>query len=204
VEASATFTVLPAAITLSPTGGASGAIVTITGSGFAASAGGMVWFDTNGNKALNAGEPNISVTAGSNGTFTVTLTVPPGVTPDEYSIKADVPFGPPIEASATFTVLPATIILSPTGGVSGSNVTVSGTGFAASAKGTVWFDTNGNKALDNGEPSAPAIAGSNGTFTVTLTVPSGVAPEEYNIKADVPLGPPVEASATFTVLKVTG
>jgi hypothetical protein len=201
LEASATFTVLPATITIAPTGDSSGANVTVTGTGFAAYAEGMVWFDINGNGALDTGEPSAKETVAGDGTFTATLTVPPGVAPDKYNIKADVPFGPPMEASATFTVLPAMMILSPTGGVSGSNVTVTGSGFAAHAGGVVWFDTNGNGALDNGESSVQTTAGSNGTFTVTLTVPPGVAPGKCSIKADVPLGSPVEASETFTVLK---
>ena len=199
VEASATFTVPTPSISLTPTSGPPGTSITVTGSGFNIGASGFVWFDIDNDGVLDPGEPFVSVTASATGTFTATLTVP--IVPFQaagYNIRADVPSGGPIEASATFLVTPA-ISLSPTSGPPGTTVTVSGSGFAASVSGVVWFDSNNNAALDPGEPSASVTTGPLGTFTATLTVPT-VAAGTYNIYADVPSGGPVEASATFTVL----
>jgi hypothetical protein len=191
-----TFTITPA-ISLSPTSGSPGTTVTVSGSGFAASASGVVWFDSNNNGALDSGEPSASVTASATGTFTATLTVPT-VAAGTYNIRADVPSGGTVEASASFTVPTPSISISPTSGPPTTPITVTGSGFNVGASGVVWFDSNNNGALDSGEPSASVTASATGTFTATLTVPT-VAAGTYNIRADVPSGGTVEASATFTV-----
>jgi hypothetical protein len=199
VEASASFTVLIPSITVSPTSGPPGTSVSISGTDFIPGASGVVWFDIDNDGVLDPGEPFVSVTASATGMFTATLTVP--TVPFQaagYNIRADVPSGGPVEASATFLVTPA-ISLSPTSGSPGTTVTVSGSGFAASVSGIVWFDSNNNGAFDLGEPSASVTTGPLGTFTATLTVPT-VPAGTYNIYADVPSGGPVEASASFTVL----
>jgi hypothetical protein len=198
VEASATFLVTPA-ISLSPTSGPPGTTVTVSGSGFAASVSGVVWFDSNNNGALDSGEPSASVTTGPLGTFTATLTVPT-VAAGTYNIRADVPSGGPVEASATFTVLIPSITVSPTSGPPGTSVSISGTDFIPGASGFVWFDIDGDGVLDPGEPSVSVTASATGTFTATLTVPTvPFQAAGYNIRADVPSGGPVEASATFLV-----
>lgn len=92
------------------------------------------------------------------------------------------------------------ITLSPGGGSVGTTVSISGSGFTASATGTVWFDSNGNSIIDPGEPSASVTTSSTGTFTTSLTVPT-VAAGMYNIRADVPSGGVVEASASFAVVQ---
>ncbi len=94
----------PATLTLSPTSGPSGTIVTITGSGFTPYTYYRVYFDTNGNSAWNYGEPYKSVYVGSAGTFTTTLTIP-SVPYGTYYIRADVyPYTAPAIASAQFIV----------------------------------------------------------------------------------------------------
>jgi hypothetical protein len=196
VEASASFLVTPA-ISLSLTSGPPGTTVTVSGSGFAAGASGVVWFDSNNNGALDSGEPSASVSTGPLGTFTATLTVPT-VPAGTYNIRADVPSGGPVEASASFTVLIPSITVSPTSGPPGTSVSISGTDFIPGASGVVWFDIDNDGVLDPGEPFVSVTASATGTFTATLTVPI-VPAGTYNIYADVPSGGPVEASATFLV-----
>jgi hypothetical protein len=197
--ASATFTVISPGITLTPNSGPPGTSVTIDGSGFTPGASGVVWFDTDGDGVVDAGEPSASVTANAAGEFTANLNVPTvPYTASGYSIRADVPSGGTVEASATFTVTPA-ITRSPPSGPPETTVTITGSGFASSASGVVWFDTNNNGAVDAGEPSASVTASPLGTFTATLTIPT-VAGGLYYIRADVPSGGAVEAFATFTVI----
>jgi hypothetical protein len=198
-EASATFTRLPAPIiTLTPTSGGAGTTVTVNGTGFVAGAIGIVWFDSDGDGVFDAGEPSASAPAGPGGAFLATLTVP-AVVPGAYSIRADVPLGLPWEASATFTLPATAIVLTPPSGGIGTTVTVNGTGFTVGATGIVWFDSDGDRVFDAGEPSASVLPVVAGNFSVTLTVPA-VAPGAYFVRADVPSGGPVEASATFTRL----
>ncbi|MCP8316490.1 MAG: Ig-like domain-containing protein [archaeon] len=91
-------------LTLNPTSGPSGTVVTVTGSGFTAGSY-RVYFDTNGNSAWNSGEPYKTVFAVA-GTFSTTLTVP-SVASGLYYIRADVwPYTSPATASAPFTVIP--------------------------------------------------------------------------------------------------
>lgn len=92
-------------LTLSSASGAAGTAITIGGSGFAASTAGSVWFDINGNNVIDAGEPQVAVTTTAAGAIPagIILTVPI-VAAGTYQIRADIPAGPPIEASAGFTV----------------------------------------------------------------------------------------------------
>jgi hypothetical protein len=66
----------------------------------------MVWFDSNGNSAIDAGEPQVSVTTTAAGAIPAgtTLTVPVATTPGTYSVRADIATGGTVEASAVFTV----------------------------------------------------------------------------------------------------
>ena len=91
------------------------------------------------------------------------------------------------------------ISLSPNEGEPGTLVTVRGLGFTPGASGRVWFDVNGNGAHDTGEPITSAAAADDGSFTVTLIVPT-VSVGTYYIRADVPSGGPVEASVPFSVV----
>jgi hypothetical protein len=171
--------------------------VTVSGSGFAASASGVVWFDTNGNGAVDAGEPQVSVTASASGTFTATLTIP-SVAAGTYNIRADVPSGGSVEASATFTVVSPSITVSPTTVSSGQLITITGTGFAPAASGFVWFDIDGDGVMDPGEPQVAVSVDAGGTFTTILTTPD-VPAGTYNIRADIPPGSPLEDSAPIVV-----
>jgi hypothetical protein len=124
--------------------------------------GGYVWFDTNGNSARDSGEPYLSA-AVSGGTLSApgTITVPT-VSRATYYVQVAVPYDTTPDASAPFTVTPQ-ITLSVSSGYVGDTITVSGTGFYASAGITILYD---------GVSKGTTTAAATGTFSgFSLTVP---------------------------------
>ncbi|MDD3652586.1 MAG: PKD domain-containing protein [Desulfotomaculaceae bacterium] len=193
----------PVVISLTPGSGPAGTFVTITGSGFAPSTAGIIWFDTNGDGIQNNGEPPAkisTVTTDASGNLpSDVLAVPGDVATGSYAIHADIPAGDAIEASAAFTVS-AGILLSCNAGIPGVTTFVTGSGFDAGAAGTVWFDTNGNEVLDDGEPSVGVNTDTSGAIPLltSLSVPSA-STGSYNVRADIPGGGGIEANASFTI-----
>ncbi|MDD5095308.1 MAG: hypothetical protein PHV74_13170, partial [Dehalococcoidia bacterium] len=93
-----------AAISLSPDFGPAGTVITVSGSGFTASATGYVWFDTDNDGVKDAGEPYDDVTTDGSGNIPSDITVTaPTMTSSSYSVIADIPSGGSNEASGTFT-----------------------------------------------------------------------------------------------------
>ncbi len=90
------------------------------------------------------------------------------------------------------------LTLNSTSGAAGTTITIIGSGFAANTYGGVFFDINRNGTYDSGEPIQYLTTSSVGTFSTALIVPQ-VPPTAYPVTADFPVGPPSEASATFTV-----
>jgi hypothetical protein len=152
---------------------------------------GLVYQDTNGNNALDAGEPGIAgvtvtltgtnglgqavtatTTTAANGTYTFTTdSAGNQLRPGAYQVVETQPSGYLLGASAVGTVngvadgnaVSATTInaIALTSGQSGVNYNF-GDVKAVSVSGTVYQDTNGNNQFDGGEPG---IAG----VTLTLT-----------------------------------
>ncbi len=175
-------------ITLNRTSGPVGTTIGVWGSGFAA--------NTSGNVISGLGSWFLATKA--DGTFFLNLTVSEGMPGGDYPIQADFPSGGSIEASGTFTVTGA-ITLSHTSGPVGTIITTSGSGFAAGASGTLFFDSDGDGICDPAEPSLSFTVGPAGTFKwASLTAPS-VAAGEYSIRADFPAGGSAEATAAFSV-----
>jgi hypothetical protein len=202
VEASTSFTVPSPSITLSPTSGVPGTVITITGSGFAISTAGWVWFDSDGSGALDPGEPWVAATTTAAGAIPagIILTVP-AVIPSTYLVWADIPVGVPVEAAASFTVPSPSITLSPTSGVPGTVITITGSSFAPNTAGVVGFDSNGNNVIDLGEPQVTVTTTAAGAIPggTILAVPVVAPPNIYPVLADIPVGMPLEDSASFTV-----
>lgn len=183
--------VLAATFTLSAYSGPVATVITVTGSGFTTDGSGYVWFDTNGNSAIDAGEPQaVATVTGGVLSAASTLTVPT-VPRNTYSVRADVPSVPAgtIEASSSFTVTPKITLSASTGNV-GDTVTVSGNGFAASAGITILFDD-----VSKGTTTTTTT----GTFSsVTFTVPDSVK-GNHVVKAQETSATTNYATATFTV-----
>jgi hypothetical protein len=163
------------ALTLSASTGSTGAVITVTGSGFTSDGSGFVWFDTNGNSARDAGEPYLAA-AVAVGVFSApgTITVP-AVPRGSYNVCADVPSGSPNEATTPFAVTPDITITFTTPAHVGDTITVAGTGFAATAGITVRFDTTS---------VGTTTTTSSGTFSsFTFTIPASTE-GSHTIKAE--------------------
>lgn len=187
---------------LSAASGVAGEFVTVSGTGFDSGVSGTIWFDTNGNGVMDGGEtmPWGTITTDASGSIPgVALPVPPAVPTGTYTVQADFPVGGEIEASVTFEVT-AGVLLSCSSGIPGVTTFITGSGFAADAAGTIWFDINGNGVLDGGEPSAAVTTDAGGAIplTTSLVVPAATA-GAYTVQADIPGGGAIEASATFTI-----
>jgi hypothetical protein len=201
VETSASFTVVVISLSLNSTSGAPGMVITVSGSGFTPNTAGWLWFDSNGDSVRDAGEPQVAVsTTGSGGIPSGTVLIVPDEAPGGYQVQADIPAGGSTEASTTFSILAISLALSPASGAPGTVVTITGNGFVLNGTGLVWFDVNDDSVRDVGEPQVSLTTTSSGFIPagVVLTIPD-VASGIYHLRADLPIGGNIEASATFTV-----
>jgi hypothetical protein len=157
-----------ARIILTPTSGAVGTPVTVTGTNFDPSSSVTIEFDTN---------TLTTVTTDSNGDFSADFIVPLSALSGPHIVRAS---DGSDSSSATFTVTPG-IILAPSTGPVGTSVTISGTNFGANSTITVTFAENTVSTVpeivttdNNGDFSAnfTVPTSSNGTHTVTASDPS--------------------------------
>lgn len=86
-------------LTVAPTSFGSGQTITISGTGFSAGGAVTVWFDSDGDNVLDAGEPSTAVTANGSGAFSGATLVAKG-SPGTYRVQA----GNPAVASASVTI----------------------------------------------------------------------------------------------------
>jgi hypothetical protein len=92
--------------------------------------------------------------------------------PGSYNIRADIPLGGSVEASASFTVPTPSISITPTSGHPGTSITVVGSNFKLGATVTIFFDLNGNGLVDPGESVGTATASGTGAFVTAVTAPT--------------------------------
>ena len=147
-EVEATFTVEPE-ITISPTSGSAGVPVTISGTGFG---------DRSDVTIFLGNDEVATKTTDRYGSFEVTFNVPV-LGPGTYEIVAE--DEDDNSGTAEFTIASSGSISSTTGNI-GTELTISGSGFIASRKVTVKYDTT---------PVATATADASGDFSATFTVP---------------------------------
>ena len=147
-SAEVSFEVIPA-ITVSPSSGAIGGELTVSGTGFGGESDVTIYF----NNIMMAED-----TANKYGSFEVTFNVPT-LESGTYGIEAD--DDEDNRAEATFTVAVGAS-LDPAAGFAGIPVIVSGVGFKAGTFVTITYD---------GLEVATAIPGSNGDFSATFIVP---------------------------------
>ncbi|MGD0451800.1 MAG: hypothetical protein ABSA79_12195, partial [Candidatus Bathyarchaeia archaeon] len=176
----ATFTVT-SAVTVNPTSGNVGSSVTVSGTGFAPSSTVTITYDG----TTQATSP-ATVTAGLSGSFSATIAVPASVV-GAHTVGASDGVN---SGSATFTVTQS-ISLSPSSGIVGSTVTVSGSGFAASKTVTVKF-------VSTTMVTVPSTVTSDayGSFSCTFTVPAAINGGNTVTATDASAN---AATATFTV-----
>jgi len=147
------FTVTARQITISPSSGYVGSTVTVSGSGFNASSSVTIYFDTT---AVH------TVTATATGTFSgATFDVPESYR-GTHTVKGSDTGGE--SPGVSFTVLQQ-ITVTPTSGAAADTITISGTGFAANAGITLYFD---NTSVSAGT----TVTNASGSFTNNLfTIP---------------------------------
>jgi hypothetical protein len=165
---SKSFAVSATVISLSSTSGNSGDTVTVTGSGFKASADITITFGT-------IPITNISAQTGSDGALNTSFVVPE-VSVGIYTVKVsdgtntkEASFG----ISTSADISPVTSASSP--GSIGSNLVVSGTGFTRSGTVTAKYD---------GVQIGSATADSSGAFSITFTVPASPAGQHSVVVSD--------------------
>jgi hypothetical protein len=187
-SSTATFTVTPPAlIVLNPTSGPTGTSVTITGSNYPPSAAVAITF--NGTSVTTT---PASITTTSTGTFSATFTVPSSSGLGRATVRAA---SGSSAGTAIFTVTDQpSIILSPSSGPGGTQVTVTGSNYPASAAIAITFG-------GSGVTTSPATitTTSAGAFTAAFNVTSSTTSGAKTVTAATTSGPAATASATFTV-----
>ncbi|MCL0060112.1 hypothetical protein M1O20_06515 [Dehalococcoidia bacterium] len=187
VSDDALFTVTPPpapTIGRTPTAGARGTVVTVTGANFAPDTGGFI-------VAPGVIEPAIFTTEGD-GTFSTTVTILGGAPFGAATMTVTVGV---VSRDTTFTVRAPAITVSPIGGVRGAQVTVEGVGFPVGTAGTI---------------SAPGViepisfttteAGKIPATIATILLDAPLGPATFTATVDPPGPPPaVTAEATYTV-----
>ncbi len=177
-------------ITLSPSSGDKNTSIVVQGSGFAISAGTLTKVIIKWDNVDIAGSP-FGAIAGSNGTFQVTITVPPQATPGVHTITTAVenpnlPQGTPVTASAQFTLIGPSITVTPNSGIGGTSVVVKGGGFSANTdipqKVVIRWDSDTSPMVTS--PSEVLIA-TDGTFSATISVPASASPGRHTITASI-------------------
>ena len=156
------FTVI--GITISPTEGPVGTRVEIDGIGYDDDYSIYIEYDSD-DIDIASGEDETD----SHGEFTCKIDIPES-TAGEHTITAKVHGD---EGEAVFTVEPA-MTISPTSGIIGDNVTVTGTGFGDEVDVTVTFDSN-TVVTDETD--------GDGSFEAAFNVPS-VGPGTYDVEAE--------------------
>jgi hypothetical protein len=166
-----------ARIILTPTSGAVGTPVTVTGTDFDPSSSVTIEFDTN---------TLTTVTTDSNGDFDAVFEVPLSASSGPHTVRASDGSN---SSSATFTVTSGIdkIILTPTSGPIGTPVTVTGTDFDPSSSVTIEFDTN---------TLTTVTTDSNGDFSADFIVPLSALSGPHIVTASDGSD---SSSATFTV-----
>jgi len=187
-----TSTVTSPAIGVCPAQGPAGAMVTVSGTGFAV------------NKSITSmldGMPAVSsCTSGPTGSFSCTVTIPTTV---PRGIQSLVATDTTNTAAVPFTVTVPAISLSPVDGPVGATYAVTGSGFSVSLGATISF---------SGSPLTPtggldcAFAGTaittdgSGGFVCTFTVPSEIPGAYSVVGTDTATTPTLTSTQTFTVI----
>ena len=176
-----TFTVTQPAITVSPTLGYKGDIVTVTGTGWLPGNMGLAFIRFNG-QVFAVATPDAS------GAFTARITVPANA-PDSANVGADDIAGN-AAPSTQFLLGPAKITVSPVSGPVLTVVTVNGMGFQPQSAVTD-LRFAGGPVL----PQTPVVTDTIGKFQCTFTVP-GLVEEAHAVTATVQ---GITASTFFTI-----
>jgi hypothetical protein len=167
--ASANFTI-PFNLSLSPSSGAPGTTVTVSGTGFLSGEAISVAWDQSGNQLTTA-------SAGGSGAFSATFIAPNGVGNHQVMATGQTShfmLATTFSLSGTANTGGASLSINPTSGAEGSQVNLNGTGFAAGEQV--------NLAVD-GSVLLSATTDGSGNFTASITLPSSFTLGQHTISA---------------------
>ena len=196
----------PALITVSPASGLVGSTVTVTGSAFSTASGSTVTLSV-GAVAVTPSSCSSGTLSGSAitptgaGGFVCTIAIPSGAPAGATTVVATDAFSGQSD-SAAYTVTAWTISpLSPTSGLLGSSVTVTGSGFGSSSHVTLAFDGIAVtvSSCSSGTAGASITTTVGGGFICVFTVPYGATAGAGSLVATDTTYPGQTTSAPFTV-----
>ena len=156
-------------LTVSPTSGAVGTMVTVVCENFDSYKGDdiFIYFDSD--------EIAVSpITVPQTGSFKFDFNIPEGAEPGKHRIEARSGLGSTL-ALSLFTVLAAKIWLDPDDGVVGTELTIDGKGFYSDKVVTIYYD---NRMLGT------EAAAANGEFSYSFTIPDSTAGEHTILAKD--------------------
>ncbi len=168
----ATFTVSSQTlIALTPTSGAIGTTVTVSGSNFGASKTITIRFDND-----NVLTSPFSVVSTNTGAFSATFKIPSAALVGSHTVSA---MDGTLTSTGIFNVSGLSLVsISPTSGAAGIALTVTGSGFSPNSVVTVKFDST---ALVTSP--ATITTTSSGTFSGTVTIPTGIVSGSHTLSA---------------------
>lgn len=151
-------------ITVLPSSGAAGTLVTINGTNFDSFKGDSVTITFNGEEI--AGSPLVIPDTGK---FEVPFTIPDDIAPTIYTIEATIVIGTDTSTFSTFfKVLSPKIELDLPDGPVGTEISVSGTGFYSGRTVTVYYSNIIREKMGT------VVTSPTGTFTFEFTVPASI------------------------------
>jgi sugar lactone lactonase YvrE len=162
----------PVVSSITPPNGSVGTSVTIAGSGFSTTLG-------NNTFKFNAGTATLT----SATTTQLQGSVPYGATSGQTTLQV----GSTTVLGPLFTVVPVLSGMSPSSGVAGTNVTLTGSGFD--------LNTPSNNIVTFAGVAANVVA-VNGPTSITVTVPVGASTGQIRLTV---AGSPIQSSGSFTV-----
>ncbi|WP_374988846.1 Ig-like domain-containing protein [Priestia megaterium] len=147
---------------------------------------GTVYFDSNNNNQLDEGESSQSLQVGDTGSAEVKLksaNVKPGKYNIRYISSSRKIYMDPVQ----YDVIAASLQnYSNPSGVN-TSINIIGKNLPGSDEGVIYFDSNNNNELDNGEPSQSIKTDSIGNVATSLKTPN-VEPGTYNIRYESSFG----------------
>jgi len=195
-ESTSTIFVMEPEITLTPKAGLVGDVITVKGTGFGKEVTVTATYTNTSSLAEALTLSPSGLKTSTLGSFTATFAIPTDVKTPTTTITAMAT----VSATATLTV-GTSITLTPSKGIAGTTVTVSGRGFKASSTVDItWLVTTGYSLLLVNDYPTDSV----GAFTTTFTVPPVTTGVDYTITATDAATPTAgTASATFTMTGAT-
>lgn len=193
----------PVVTSVAPSSGVSGTTVTINGSGFT------------GATSVNIGGTLVSPTVFSDSVLTATA---PAHAPGIVTIQVTTPLGTsPVVAAGQFTYIvvggtPAITNVSPSIGVAGTTVTITGSGFTGATSVLFGNTLASPTVISDTQISVLAPAHALGTYNVFVTSPQGTSPvvagAQFTYASGVPtvtsISPATGVAGTIVIITGTG